>query len=150
MPWQEAKATLSEDRKLSFAVLLNDGAVSPHPPVKRALDTVVQTLEKQGHKVIDWNPPSHKRGLDILLAAWTYDNGADTRAAFELSGEPPAPQLGQTYGKDQKPDPPKDAVHIAENNIAKREYQKEYLEYWNSTAEQTGTGKPVDAVIMPV
>jgi len=28
--------------------------------------------------------------------------------------------------------------------------KKEYLEYWNSTAEKTSTGKPVDAVICPV
>lgn len=32
----------------------------------------------------------------------------------------------------------------------KREAQKEYMEYWNSTSEQTKTKRPVDAVICPV
>ena len=32
----------------------------------------------------------------------------------------------------------------------KREAQKEYMEYWNSTAELTGTGQPVDAIIAPL
>lgn len=39
---------------------------------------------------------------------------------------------------------------IAAVNVEKREFQKEYMEYWNSTAELTGTGRPVDAVITPL
>lgn len=27
--------------------------------------------------------------------------------------------------------------------------RKEYLDYWNQTAEATGTGRPVDAIISP-
>jgi amidase len=34
-------------------------------------------------------------------------------------------------------------------NVKKREYQKLYMEYWNSTAELTGTGRPVDGLICP-
>ncbi|KAL8924465.1 MAG: hypothetical protein Q9172_002676 [Xanthocarpia lactea] len=150
MPWRDDRAVISPDQKLSFAVLRHDGVVSLHPPVRRALETVAQRLEKQGHKIIEWNPPSHKRGLDILMAAWTYDNGADIRSAFELSGEPMTPQIASIYGADSNPHPPKDATFIAANNVAKREYQKEYMEYWNSTAAMTGTGKPVDIVIAPV
>ncbi|EER41629.1 amidase [Histoplasma capsulatum var. duboisii H88] len=42
------------------------------------------------------------------------------------------------------------AQQIAAINVAKREYQKEYLEYWNSTSELTGTGRPVDGFFCPV
>jgi amidase len=38
---------------------------------------------------------------------------------------------------------------IAANNVKKREYEKEYLDYWNSAAGMTGTGRPVDAFLMP-
>lgn len=93
MPWRGGKAAIAKAEKLSFAVLRHDGEVSLHPPVKRALERVVQKLENQGHKIIEWAPPSHKRGLDILLAAWTYDNGADIRSALELSGEPKVGRL---------------------------------------------------------
>lgn len=41
------------------------------------------------------------------------------------------------------------ASKIAATNVAKREMQKEYMEYWNSTKELTKTGRPVDAVISP-
>lgn len=42
------------------------------------------------------------------------------------------------------------ASQIAAVNVAKRAYQKEYMDYWNSTASLTGTGRPVDAVIAPL
>ncbi|KAL8723507.1 MAG: hypothetical protein Q9225_000240 [Loekoesia sp. 1 TL-2023] len=151
IPWREDRAKVPQDSPLSFAVLRHDGAVSLQPPVQRAIETVVKKLEDRGHKIIEWSPPSHRRGLDILMAAWTYDNGADIRSAFDLSGEPMAPEIAHVYSAESANDvTPKDATFIAANNVAKREYQKEYMEYWNSTAELTGTGKPVDVVIAPV
>jgi amidase len=39
------------------------------------------------------------------------------------------------------------ASQIAANNVAQRKFKKEYLDYWNSTAEKTGTGRPVDGVV---
>jgi amidase len=32
----------------------------------------------------------------------------------------------------------------------KRDLRKEYLDYWESSFEMTGTGRPVDAIIAPV
>ena len=56
--------------------------------------------------------------------------------------------MAATYG--DKPSKQMKASEIAENNLAKREYQKEYMEYWNNTEALTGTGRPVDALIIPV
>ena len=42
------------------------------------------------------------------------------------------------------------ASTIAATNVSKREYQKDYIEYWNSTKGLTGNGRPVDAFIAPV
>ena len=147
IPWRDDKAVISKDDLLSFAVLRHDGSATPHPPVQRAISTAVEALEKQGHKVIEWHPPDHARGINIILKAWTYDNGADICSAFALSGEPMIPQVVGAYSGDK---PPEDATYIAANNVAQREYQKEYMEYWNSSAELTGTGRPVDVVIAPV
>jgi amidase len=46
--------------------------------------------------------------------------------------------------------PQYDATQIAAVNVEKRQYQKEYMEYWNSTVQATGTGRPIDAVICPL
>lgn len=42
------------------------------------------------------------------------------------------------------------ASQIAAVNVVKRKYQKEYMDYWNSTAKITKNGRPVDAVICAV
>jgi amidase len=67
--------------------------------------------------------------------------------AFTLSGEPMASQVSGVYGTQK---PQYNASEIALVNVQKREYQKEYMEYWNSTSSLTGTGRPVDAVISPL
>ena len=67
---------------------------------------------------------------------------------MRLSGEPFAPQILGIFG--DAPSKEYSASEISANNIAKRDYQKEYMEYWNSTSEETGTGRPVDALIMPL
>ena len=36
--------------KLAFGIMKHDGAVTPHPPVQRAMDIVMTTLERLGHK----------------------------------------------------------------------------------------------------
>jgi amidase len=46
--------------------------------------------------------------------------------------------------------PQKVATEIAAINVSKREYQKRYMDYWNSTVNETGTGRPVDGVISPI
>lgn len=42
------------------------------------------------------------------------------------------------------------ASEIAKTNVLKRQIQKEYMEYWNSTKELTSTGRPVDAILSPL
>ncbi|KAI9762415.1 MAG: Acetamidase [Chaenotheca gracillima] len=134
--------------RLVFGILRHDGTVLPQPPVRRALEMVVRALEKVGHKVVEWEPPSHTRGAKIGLETWFYDGGKDIHDSLGLSGEPIMPQVASTYGKG--PTAQVNASKIAEVNVQKREYQKEYMEYWNDTKSLTGTGRPVDAFIMPL
>ena len=152
IPWrneaEDEVLKLISTSRLAFGILKHDGLVTPHPPVQRAMSIVTKTLESLGHKVVEWNPPSHKRGIDIVMTAWGYDGGTDIHNALSLSGEPPIPQIVGMYGS--KPKAQVDASKIAATNVTQREYQKEYLEYWNSTVDVTGTGRPVDALIMPI
>lgn len=72
------------------------------------------------------------------------DGGHDVRHQLSLSGEPQVPNLLVKKGEQ------KIASEIAALNVKKREYQKQYMDYWNSTAELTGTGRPADGVISPL
>lgn len=77
--------------------------------------------------------------------AYGMDGGADVQYHLGLAGEKPAPQVILPAGLPQKT-----AQEVAGINVAKREYQKQYMDYWNSTTQITGTGRPVDAVVCPV
>ncbi|ERF71857.1 hypothetical protein EPUS_01772 [Endocarpon pusillum Z07020] len=153
MPWRDwvehetrdlIKAAASGNSKLSFATLKHDGVVGLHPPVARAVQVCADLLAKAGHKVIEWKPPSHQHGTKLVFNAWKYDGGADIHSAVALSGEPLAQQLS-VFG--DKPEKQYSAAEISANNVALREWRKQYMDYWNSTTEFTGTGRPVDGVI---
>jgi amidase len=51
IPWREEQEKLP--KKLAFGVIKHDGAVGCSPPVRRAVDTIVEKLEKAGHGVGD-------------------------------------------------------------------------------------------------
>jgi amidase len=132
--------------KLSFAILNTDGVVNPQPPVRRAMSIVVKALQDLGHEVIEWTPPSHKHLIYEGTKTWVFDGGADVKKAFALSGEPMSEQVSYLTQVDKEAT----ASEIAATNVRLRELKKKYMEYWNSTAESTATGRPVDAVISPV
>jgi len=54
--------------QLAFGIMRDDGRVQGQPPVNRAIDIVVRTIEKLGHKVIEWKPPSHEKGLSLAVS----------------------------------------------------------------------------------
>lgn len=68
-------------------------------------------------------------------------------SALGLAGEPMVSPIAATYATLKRE---YTGSEIAAINVAKREYQKEYMEYWNSTSSLTGTGRPVDAVLAPL
>ena len=156
MPWRDAVekevqdmiSSSSEEGRLAFGLMMSDGIVNPDPPVQRAVQMTADALKKAGHKIIEWKPPSYKRLYDFAFKTWVYDGGKDLHDSFALSGEPIAPQIKMSYGTEPKEE--FTASQIAANNVVKREYQKEYLDYWNSTASQTGTGRPVDGILTPL
>ncbi|KAH7205445.1 amidase signature domain-containing protein [Fusarium redolens] len=157
LPWRasqyDAMAKIIADAnvghgRLAFGIIEHDGVVAPHPPVKRALRIVVNTLEKLGHQIIRWTPPSHELGVRLALTAWIYDGGVDVHHHMGLAHEPIPDVLARTYGT--KPLLQFNTSEIHRNNVLLREWRKAYLDYWNSTSNLTGTGRPVDAVICPV
>lgn len=156
MPWRDAEEqavldmakSMSGKGPLAFGVMKSDGIVMPDPPVQRAVDLTVAALQKAGHKVIEWKPPSHEKLLSWVFRVWLCDGGKDVHSAFGLSGETPAPQVTMTYGTEAKEE--LTVSQLAANNIEQRQGKKEYLDYWNSTAELTGTGRSVDGIIAPL
>jgi amidase len=136
----------SKAGKLAFGVFKTDGVVNPVPPVRRAISITVKALQDLGHEVIEWTPPSHRTLGDEGMKAYFFDGGVDLRTAFALSGEPTAEQIGMFAKLAHE----FSGSEIAATNVRLRQLKTEYLEYWNSTAKLTTTGRPVDAFISPL
>ncbi|OJJ45432.1 hypothetical protein ASPZODRAFT_134091, partial [Penicilliopsis zonata CBS 506.65] len=155
VPWrneivQQTQALIEESQRgvpaLAFAIVHHNGHVRPHPPVARGLKLVEQTLKRLGHRIIEWNPPASDLADEIAMRVFCSDAGTDVRSHFDLSGERPTQKLFIGHEGDRH----LNAMDLAALNVQKREYQKLYMEYWNSTVDQTGTGRPVDGFISPV
>ncbi|KAI9691188.1 MAG: Acetamidase [Bathelium mastoideum] len=155
LPWRDEQEkeilnlvnSVGDGHKLAFGLLKHDGLVTPHPPVRRALDIAVGTLKRLGHEVVEWKPPIPREQInELIIKIWNFDGSHDVLGAFGLSGEQPAKQLVLP----SSPSPQANASDIAATNVRKRGVQKEYMDYWNSTKELTSTGRPIDAILAPL
>ncbi|KAK6373706.1 hypothetical protein LTS17_008199 [Exophiala oligosperma] len=150
LPWRDDLYTpLSAfGAKLTFGLLPTDGLVNPQPAIRRAFETVKDLIISMGHEVVEWKPPSQQNLVKLALEVFTADAGLDIWHHIGLSGETLASDVAALYGKE--PGTPKTVDKMWEANLRLRQYQKEYMDYWNSTATMTKSGRPVDAVLTPV
>ncbi|OIW32388.1 amidase [Coniochaeta ligniaria NRRL 30616] len=119
--------------KLSFGFMDFDGIVKSHPPILRALCMVKDALQASGHRA----------------AITSGDRAYHVFEQLKLSGEPLIPQLNPDFLKG-KAAPPKNAIEVEKAVQDLMKYRVKDQNYWLSTANQTTTGRPVDAVLLPV
>ena len=96
------------------------------------------------NQVVEWNPPPHAALYKAAGVTWGYDGSKDVRAAFALSGEPMKKQVATLFENLTEEST---ATDIAKHNVELRKLRKEYLDYWVSTAGDSG--RPIDAIIAP-
>ncbi|KAJ8456761.1 hypothetical protein ONZ45_g18588 [Pleurotus djamor] len=159
--WSQEEHDLVEHgygKSLCFAILWNDGLVTPHPPILRGLAMVKDALVSAGHQVIDWQPPvKHGEICETIRAIWDAGAQADYASATAPTGEP----IIATMSPDQNESalkasfrPSGDAKatvnDLWQTQRRRRELREAYLAHWQQTINVTGTGRPVDAIISPV
>jgi len=76
------------------------------------------------------------------------DGGAHIWQQLNILHEPLLPDLMHDYGGG--PSEPTPLLEYQTKALERGDYLARYMEYWNSTVEHTGTGRAVDAVILPV
>ncbi|KAH8697040.1 acetamidase [Talaromyces proteolyticus] len=122
-----------------------DGVVLPHPPILRGVETVVSTLKKNGHEVVEWPPYKHDYAVDLISAIYTSDGGADVRRDISASGEPVISNITDLLDPSIQA---VDMVQLWDVQLQKWRYQSEYLEKWREM--EVKLGKELDAIIAPV
>lgn len=73
LPWK----ALSPSRKPRIGVMMDDGQVTPHPPILRALDTVRRRLGDAGFETVLWEPYKHDHGWHIVVRHSILANNYD-------------------------------------------------------------------------
>ncbi|KAL4965147.1 amidase signature domain-containing protein [Aspergillus stella-maris] len=151
IPWRsekEYKPSNQRGYKPAFGFLTNDGVITPHPPISRAMEIVKEALQSKGHQLVDWDWPHNKETLDIHSSIARGDGCYDVYDAVQLSGEPFVPEITNLFpnGKPRAPVPLPEYEEVVRNM---KDYRKRFLDYWSSTAERTGD-RPVEALLSPV
>ncbi|KAF2003906.1 putative fatty-acid amide hydrolase [Amniculicola lignicola CBS 123094] len=127
---------------IKIGVLWDDGVVRPHPPVTRALNTVVAKLKSlPGVEVVEWKPYKHDWAWTIISSLYFADGGSEESMAIEASGEPWRP-LSEFIIKDNR-NVKKGGLTVREVwdwTIKREEYKAEYARLWGD----------VDVILCPV
>ncbi|BGP19231.1 hypothetical protein JCM10213v2_007318 [Rhodosporidiobolus nylandii] len=149
MPWREEAYQLCEHgggkEPLVFAFMADNGLVKPLPPYQRAMEMTKKALIAKGHKVIDWALPDQAKMFDTLGRIYSADGGQDIDTECGRSGEP------RLWGLFEEGNPPKLSTYeYWQLCFERRKFIATQLAAWESTASLTGTGRPVDAIILPV
>ncbi|KAK4049087.1 hypothetical protein OIO90_005557 [Microbotryomycetes sp. JL221] len=147
LPFSESEYALEHHgggKQLCFAIMVDDGNVKPMPPCLRALETVRQAVEAAGHKTIIWKPYETKQGYEVLGAIFNADGGHDVNLACATSGEP---RIESALNPDAKHLSTYEYWQVARQ---KQLFIKKHLDHWEATKKETGTGRPVDAILAPV
>ncbi|KAM6492245.1 Amidase signature domain containing protein [Amanita muscaria] len=78
MLWKDINLQ-DEGRKLKWGVIWEDGTIPPTPATRRALSMVITALKRQGHEVVDFNPPDVYHGLKLGYRLLFGDGGQQIR-----------------------------------------------------------------------
>jgi len=146
IPW---KNNVEIPNKLAFGFMKWNKITMPHPPIMRIMEIVKNSLIKQGHEIIEWEPPiSHQELLDFSVKVFGVDGYQEILEEAKLSGEPIIPELLYLCGG--KLPTAIDSIAPYWNLAGQRyKYQQAYIKYWLSTKDKTTTGRPVDALLTP-
>lgn len=94
--------------------------------------------------VVDYTPPDADEGRKIVTALFEADGGRDIAEAVALSGEP---NLNGILSADAKELSTYEYWQLC---LRRKLFITQQLNAWEGTAESTGTGRPIDALIAPV
>jgi amidase len=145
---------IRDDHPLKIAIMWNDGVVTPHPPITRALkETVSRLIAIPNVAVVDWKPYLHDEAWAIISSLYFTDGGAEDAATIAQSGEPWRPLTKWMIKENPcvKKLSPQKLYYWQEEREA---YRKEHAKVWNDTAigrDESGRLKGmVDVILCPV
>jgi amidase len=148
IPWR--KNTIQpRGRKLRLGLVgIDDGLVTCHPPVERALDNVRRVLEEAGHEILPWQTSDHAEIMKILNAAFFAFGGPAIMPLLEGHGEPVFGSMDGYAQAAKAGEADLGPTKMCTMNLKRNALQKAYLDRWMATAS---CGKQaMDGIVMTV
>ncbi|ORX36939.1 amidase signature domain-containing protein [Kockovaella imperatae] len=144
-PWR--RIDHPSDKRLTIAIMMDDGVVLPHPPILAAMEESVRRLKTQGHEIVRWKPYATKESDELLFTLFLQDQGQEYRDHLALSGEPAVPSI-EWLLTEKAPlmglNKPNDVWPL----VRLREYFRQAaVDRWTDLEESIG--RPVDAILCP-
>jgi amidase len=109
------------------------------------MNTVIEAMEKKGHKLVPWHPYKHDFAVDLINKIYASDGGFDIFSTLKKSGEPAVPNFADLIN------PSLSKIDISELwdvQLQKYAFQTEYLEQFR--LQEENLGKEIDAIIAPI
>jgi amidase len=146
IPWRR-DVIQPKGRRLRLGMVgIDDGLVTCHPPVERALNIVRKALEDTGHEIIPWSTPDHPEIVKNLLAAFFDLGGSAIMSFLEPHGEPVFDSMNGYAQAAQAGEAELGPTKMRMMNLKRNALQKAYLDRWMATGVD---GKePMDGIIM--
>ncbi|RFU27741.1 hypothetical protein B7463_g8596, partial [Scytalidium lignicola] len=126
MPWRD----LPIQPRYHFGVFLDDGVTTYHPPVRRAMQLVVDKLRAQGHEVLEVDAYQLRRQHDMVLKFYFADGGKETQRMLDKAGEPWVPVLEPLM---KRPELEVSVMEYWDMNAERDAYRKEFSDWWKET-----------------
>ncbi|KAL5611687.1 hypothetical protein BROUX41_000735 [Berkeleyomyces rouxiae] len=131
VPWrQDAVDQVREAKKLRIGILRTDNVVDPSPACVRAMDMVEEALKKQGHEIVEIDPPSPLTGLRIASQLLVADGGALYRSFFQ-TGEWEDPGAAQMSFLMKLPRPAKFLYYLWVKYVRRDAVWAELVRDWH-------------------
>ena len=134
IPWR--KNTIQPaGRKLRLGIVgIDDGLITCHPPVERALNVTRKQLEAHGHEVITWDTPDHPEIIKTTLAAFFDFGAAPIMEIMEPYKEPIFPSMEPYKAAAAAGEADIGPTKMRLMNLNRNTLQKAYLDRWNASA----------------
>ena len=146
IPWRR-EAIQPKGRKLRLGLVgIDDGLVTCHPPVERALHMVRNVLENAGHEIIPWDTPDHPEIVKNLIAAFFDLGGSAIMSSLEPYGEPVFECMNGYAQAAKAGEADLGPTKMRMMNLKRNAMQKAYLDRWMATG--ANEKEPMDGVIM--
>jgi amidase len=112
--------------------MLDDGIVKPHPPIIRAMETLIAKLSNNPSiSIVSFPPYKHADAWRIISSLYFADGAAEEKDAIDASSEPMRP-LSDFIITDNPNVKELSLAEVWKLTSERETYKTEYARHWNS------------------